>query len=104
MEKDLAKITIIATHLSQFFAPLIVPLIVFLAVEDKDVKEHSREVLNWAVSQAIYWIISGILAIILVGFVLMFILSVIGLIFSIIGAIKAADGKLYRYPLTIRFF
>ena len=103
MDKDTKKILMIATHLSQFFAILLFPLVVFLVVDDNKVKEHAKEVLNWSISLTIYAIISSVLILVLIGFVGLAIIGIIGLIFPIIGAIKASEGTVYRYPLTIRF-
>jgi len=41
---------------------------------------------------------------ILVGFILIWVLGLLALIFPIIGAIKANDGEVWPYPLSIRFF
>lgn len=39
----------------------------------------------------------------MVGVFLLMALGVAVLVFSIVAAIKSADGEYYRYPLTIRF-
>jgi uncharacterized Tic20 family protein len=50
----------------------------------------------------IYNIVAGILSLILIGFVLLAILHVLNVVFVIIAAVRASEGQLYRYPLTIR--
>jgi uncharacterized protein len=94
------------------FGNIIGPLVVWLAKRDQSagVDAHGREVLNFQISWTIYGILLAIvgfiLSIILVGF-LFFLVIGIGaiamLILTIIGTIKASNGELYRYPLTIRF-
>ena len=102
MEQDSKKLLSVATHLSQFFAFFLFPLIIFLVIEDKDVKEHAREVLNWSISSMIYIFISFVLLFIIIGIVGIVVMSILSFIFPILGAIKASDGKVFRYPLTIR--
>ena len=41
--------------------------------------------------------------IVLIDFLLLPVLWVLNAVFVIIAAIKASDGELYRYPMTIRF-
>ena len=38
-----------------------------------------------------------------IGFVVLPIVGIIGLVFVILGAIKANAGEAHRYPFTIRF-
>jgi uncharacterized Tic20 family protein len=51
----------------------------------------------------LYSLVAGVFCLILVGFVFLAILWVLNAIFVIIAAIRASDGKFYRYPMTIRF-
>jgi uncharacterized protein len=94
------------------FGNIVGPLIVWLMKRDQSVgvDAHGREVLNFQISWTIYGIllaiVGGILAVILIGF-LFFVVLGIGaiamLILMVMGSIKASNGELYRYPLTIRF-
>lgn len=94
----------IITHVFGLFTWFIGALIVYLATEDKQTKEHAKKALNWQFSLLIYGFISLILILLLVGFILLPILGLLNLIFCVIAAIKAADGKLWDYPLAIKFF
>jgi uncharacterized Tic20 family protein len=40
---------------------------------------------------------------VLIGFLLMLGWTVIAIVFPIIGAVKANNGELWEYPLTIKF-
>lgn len=98
-------------HISQFancIAPplgIVAPIILWLMKkeESKFVDEQGKIVINWMISCFIYAIISAILMIIFIGMVGFFALGITGLIFPIIGAIKASEGKTWDYPLSIRF-
>ncbi len=83
---------------------LLAPLIVWLIKrgESSDVDAHGKESLNFQISMLFYAIISGILCLIVIGFALLAILHVLNVVFVIIASIKASEGKLYRYPLTLR--
>ena len=84
---------------------IVVPLIIWLIKKEElpFVEDQGREVLNFQISMTIYIITSGILCLILIGFLFLLILVIFGLIVVIIGAINANDGKPYRYPMAIRF-
>ena len=46
--------------------------------------------------------IAGILCIVLIGIPILIILHILNVVFVIVASIQASEGKLYRYPLTIR--
>lgn len=83
---------------------VIAPLIVYLMKKDESpfVAEQSRESLNFQISMSIYGLISGVLVVVLIGFLLLAVVWVAGVILTIIASVKAANGEAYRYPLTIR--
>jgi uncharacterized Tic20 family protein len=66
-------------------------------------KAHSKKALNWQISLAIYLIISGILMFVLIGFLFIAVLSVMNLVFCILAAVKASEGEIWDYPVTINF-
>ncbi len=98
-------------HLSQLLnlaipsAGLIVPIVLWAIHKDKhpSVDAHGKVVLNWTISALIYVAISFVLAFVLVGFVGFFIVGILGLVFPILGAVKANSGELWPYPLSIPF-
>ena len=51
----------------------------------------------------IYDAVAAILCLVLIGFPILIVLWVLNTVLVIVAAIKAGDGELYRYPLTIRF-
>ena len=60
-------------------------------------------VTNWLISSLIYWVVSIILCIVLIGILGVIALAVMSVVFPIIGGIKANNGELWDYPLTIKF-
>jgi hypothetical protein len=76
--------------------PIIGPLIIWLMKKDQSpyLDAQGRELLNFQISYFIYAMISFVLIAVLIG--------IASFIFTIIGIVKAADGKVYRFPLCIR--
>ena len=101
-----AHLSALSGYLGLSAGNVIGPLIVWLARKDESpfVSEHAKEALNFQISLLIYLAISVPLALFLIGFALLFVIPIFGLIFTIVAAVKASDGSVYRYPLTIRFF
>jgi len=51
----------------------------------------------------LYNVIAVVFCLVLIGFLLLPILWVLNAVFVIVASIQASDGKLYHYPITIRF-
>ncbi len=81
------------------------PLIVWLLKKNDSpfIDQQGKESLNFHLSIAIYGTLAALSVFILIGFVLFPLVYLFGLIYTIIGAIAASDGKQFRYPLTIPF-
>jgi len=81
------------------------PLIVWLLKKDDHpfIDEQGKEALNFQITMIIALAISGLLALVLIGFVLLFVVGIFMTVMPIIAAIKASEGKHYRYPVSIRF-
>jgi uncharacterized protein len=97
-----------ASALVGFFVPwaghILGPLIIWLAKrgDSPEIDAHGKESLNFQISMLIYSLIAGVLCLVLIGFVLLGILHILNLILVIIASIQASEGKLYRYPISIR--
>ena len=83
---------------------LIGPLIVWLVKKDESpfINAQGRELLNFQLSFLIYVIVCIPLCFLLIGIPLLIIVGLASLILTIIGLVKATEGKIYRFPLTIR--
>lgn len=98
-------------HLSQlanvilFPLGIIVPIVIWQTQRDKipALDAHGKMVANFMISMTIYGFITFILMFVLVGLLLLPIFAIIGIVFPIIGAIKANNGEFWEYPLTIKF-
>lgn len=98
-------------HLSQLanliFFPIgiILPIVLWQTNKDKmpALDRHGKMVVNWMISMIIYGVVSGILVFFIIGFFLLIALGLLGIILPIVGAVKANNGELWEYPLTIKF-
>jgi uncharacterized Tic20 family protein len=81
------------------------PLLVWLLKRDDaaEIDAHGKESVNFQLSMLLYNVIAAILCLVLIGFVLLVILWIANTVFVIIASIQAGEGKLYRYPIAIRF-
>lgn len=86
------------------FGNIIGPLVVWLTKKDEYefVADQEKEALNFQISLTIYMLVASLTLFICIGVVLVPAIAVAGLVFIILGSIKANGGVRYRYPLTIR--
>ena len=100
------KALIILCHVSALIGVgFVLPFIVWLVKKNEPdvVAEHAKETLNFHLSWLLYVILCVPLTWIVIGIPILFALGIAAIVLAIIGAVKASDGVLYRYPLTIRF-
>jgi uncharacterized Tic20 family protein len=98
-------------HLSQFlnfivpFGGIVAPVIMWQVKKDEmpAIDAHGKMIVNWTISSIIYGLFSIPLMFLLVGFFTLFAVIIMGIVFPIIGAIKANNGEFWEYPLTIKF-
>lgn len=101
----------VALHLSQFagylipFAGAIAPIAIWLIKKDDmpALDAHGRMVVNWLISSLIYWGVAIALTMIVIGIPLVIAMSIVVIVFPIVGAVKASDGTVWKYPGTISF-
>lgn len=99
------KALMVLCHLSTFLGvPFLLPFIVWLVKRNEPdaVSAHAAETLNFHLSWIFYALCLVPLVFVVIGVPLLIILGVSSLILAIVGAVRASDGVLYRYPLTIR--
>jgi uncharacterized Tic20 family protein len=98
-------------HLSQLInllippVGIIAPIVLWQMNKDKmpALDAHGKMIVNWLISSIIYAIISGILTLVIIGVFGLLAIGVLSVVFPIIGGIKANNGELWEYPLTIKF-
>lgn len=86
-------------------AGFILPIILWQTKKNElpGIDAHGKMVTNWMLSALIYGAVFGLLSFLLIGLPLLGILGIVSVVFPIIGGMKANEGTLWAYPLTIRF-
>jgi len=97
----------IAAHLSPFLAsfvglPFLGPLVIYLVFRDRGpfIRHHAAQALNFQIIVAIGLLISIPLMFVIVGIFTAIAIGIAAIVFQIVAAIEANNGKWYRYPLT----
>lgn len=96
------------SQLCSFIIPLsgmVIPVVMWAVKKDDPyIDAQGKVIINWLLSALIYGAISLALTMIVIGVFLLIALGICAVIFAIMGAIKAKDGVIKNYPLTIQFF
>jgi len=100
-EKNLALIMHV---LSLVGFSLLGPLIVWLVKKHESafIDRQGRELLNFQLSFLIYTIACVPLCFLLIGIPMLVAVGVAAFTLTVIGLVKATEGKIYRFPLAIR--
>lgn len=108
-----AKQWALLLHLSQLAGVLVpglglaAPIVIWQIKKDQfpELDSHGKMVTNWIISLLIYCVGASIIAAITcgIGSLLFLPILVVAIVFPILGGLKARDGILWKYPLTITF-
>lgn len=95
------KTMALLAHVLTLAAGFIAPLIIYLIKKDESayVTAHAKESLNFQITVLIAVIVCFIS---IIGITVVWIVGILDLVFVIVATIKASEGKLYKYPATIR--
>jgi len=96
-EKTMALLSHVLTLAVGFLAPLII----YLVKKDQSpfVTSHAKESLNFQIT---IFLLIIILFITIIGILLIWVVGILALVLVIMATIKASEGKLYKYPFSIR--
>lgn len=99
-DKNIATIT----HLGGTVFSFVPGLLVWILKKDDSayLADQAKEALNFQISILIGYIIAGVLAWVLIGFILMPLIWLLNVVFCIIAAISSSKGETYRYPFCLR--
>jgi uncharacterized protein len=96
-----------------FFIPiigLVVPIVMWQIKKDESeiIDKHGRIIVNWIITFIIlataFLILCFAIIGIFIGAPFLWALSIAGIVFPIIGGIKANSGEVWPYPFSIKFF
>ncbi|WP_308787931.1 DUF4870 domain-containing protein [Planomicrobium stackebrandtii] len=90
----------ILVHASAFFAPFLVPVIVFLISQDKEVKKLSIQALLFQLALGVLIFISSLLIVFIIGIPMLIVFGLMGIIIPIMGIIRALNNEQFDYPIV----
>lgn len=99
-DKNIATVT----HLGGTVFSFVPGLLVWILKKDENayLAEEAKEALNFQISVVLAYFVASILAWILIGFFLMWLVWIINIVFCILAAISTSKGETYRYPYSLR--
>ncbi len=105
-EKQYALFCHLATFLGWIipFADLIAVLVIWLSKRDTSdfIDDQGKEALNFQINIFFWFFVFGVLSCAWIGIPFLFLLLIFEMIFPIIAAVQASEGKRYRYPAILR--
>ena len=100
---EIDRLIVVATHLAGIFFGFVPSLLVYLVKNEGWIKDNAKYALNWQLTTLIYYGISWVLVLVLIGLFLPWLIVILNTVFCIVAAVKASKGEYYRYPITIEF-
>lgn len=96
------KTMALLSHILTLVAALLAPLIIYIVKKDesKFVEAHAKESFNFQLTVILICI--G-LFITVIGILLLWVVGLLSLVLVIVATIRASEGKLYKYPFSIKF-
>ncbi|WP_144796555.1 DUF4870 domain-containing protein [Halorubrum depositum] len=90
------------SHASALVASFLGPLLFLVLADDDDelVKRNAKNSLNFQIVVLVAMIVSGLLTVVLVGFLLLPLIGLIDLVLVLMATLKANEGQVYSYPYT----
>lgn len=81
-----------------------IPGLIFYLIKKDDpyVQDQAKESLNWAITTMIGYMAGFILTLVLIGILVLMVVGICNLVFCIMGAVGASNGKQFRVPFAIR--
>jgi uncharacterized protein len=90
-------------HASAFFAPFLVPILMFLISEENDIKKLSIQAVLFQLVLGVLITISAIMSVFLIGIPFVIGFFVMWIVVPIIGIVKALKNEAYEYPIVGRW-
>ena len=105
MSQSDEKTWAVLMHLSVFIGWFIGPLVVYLIKKDESpfLRAHAAAALNFQISVAIAAVVSFILILVIIGIFLLLALMVVGVVYPILGAVRAGRGDYLAFSGVPQF-
>lgn len=90
-------------HASAFFAPFLVPVLMFLISDEEDIKKLSIQAVLFQLVMGVLITISAIMVIFIIGIPFVIGFGIMWIVVPIIGIVKALKNEWYDYPIVGRW-
>ena len=90
----------ILLHASTWFAPFLVPFVLYLVVNDEEIKKLSIQAVLFQLVIGALIGISILLVFLLIGIPMLIIFGIMAFVVPIIGIVKAITGDTFNYPIV----
>jgi uncharacterized Tic20 family protein len=99
------KLWSILIHIGGIVFGFVAPLIGYLVLKDRGpfVREHSAAALNFQLTMLIGYVIGTVTVLFVIGIFILIAVWVLTIVFGILAAVAANQGRYYTYPLAIKF-
>lgn len=98
------KLLVYLSYFGGLFFSWIIPLVLFaIAPAGTWQREAQRESLNFQITVFVYYIISGALTVVFIGYILIPLVWIWAVIVAVLAAVATNQGLLYRVPGKINF-
>ena len=90
----------ILLHASTWFAPFLVPFVLYLVIDDQEIKKLSIQAILFQLVMTVLITISIFLIIFLIGIPMLVIFGIMAFVVPIIGIVNAINGNTFNYPIV----
>lgn len=90
----------VLVHASTWFAPMLLPCIVFLVAQDRSVKRIALQAFLFHIMIVALISISWFFSFFLIGIPFLIIFGLMAIVCPIMGIIYALEGRQYQYPIV----
>lgn len=93
----------VLVHASAFFMPFLVPFIIYLVIDDIEVKRMAIQAVLFQLVMGALIFVSALLIIVLIGIPMLIGFGLMWFIVPIIAIVKALNDEKYNYPIVGRW-
>jgi uncharacterized membrane protein len=93
----------VLVHASAFFMPFLVPFIIYLVIDDLEVKRMAIQAILFQLVMGALIFVSTLLIIVIIGIPMVIGFGLMWLIVPIIAIVKSLKDETYNYPIVGRW-
>ncbi|TQR29969.1 DUF4870 domain-containing protein [Brevibacillus brevis] len=90
----------VITHASTFFAPILVPILVWLLVQNRDAKNMALQALFFHIIMTVLIAISWFFTFLLIGIPFLIVFGLMAIYYPIKGILYSLNGRPFSYPFV----